>query len=516
MTLREKLAQLEKRAANKLAEIKDDTAADAARAIEKEHEELLADIAEVRKQIADADAEEAAASRAASKNEPTVDVDAAVRKAQDAERKRASEIRKLAKEAGEIELGDTHIDEGRSVAEFRSALLDAMMKREAPSTDNRSPAHVGEEHHEKRAAIMSEALLHRVDPRRDLTDGAREYRGFTLMDMARESLELRGERTRGLSRDEIAARALAQRSGYHSTSDFPIILGNVVNTSLRAGYEQAPQTFRPLVREVSAADFKPINRAQLGGNGGFQKVNEAGEYKRGSLIESKESYGIATFGEVVAITRRVIINDDMNAFGRIPQILGQQAAQLESDLVWYQILANPAMGDGTALFHANHKNLPSAAAFGVAALGSARALMAKQVDLDGKTVLNIRPQYLIVPVALETTAEQELKSVFYADASNKVATQSMRSLEIIAEARLDNGIDNPSVGAKVNGSATAWYLSASPSQVDTVEIAYLEGNRGIFSETRNGFDVDGIEVKARLEVGAKAMDWRGLLKNAGQ
>lgn len=500
--LLQKLRLLETRAAAKLAEIKDDTAADAARAIEKDHESVLAEIAAVRAQIDSALESD--------------DTDAQPDKAVTAERKRVTEIRKLAKEAGEVDLGDEHIDGGKPVEAFRSALLDKLVKREAPGTDNRSPAHVGEEHHQKRAAIMAEALLHRVNPGAQVADGAREYRGFTLIDMAREALELRGERTRGLSRDEIAARALQQRSGYHSTADFPVILGNVVNTSLRAGYEQAPQTFRPLVREVAAADFKLINRAQLSGNGSFQKVNEAGEYKRGSLIESKESYGIATFGEIVAITRRVIINDDMSAFGRIPQILGQQAAQLESDLVWYQIISNPTMGDGTALFHANHKNLPTAAAFGVASLGSARAQMAKQVDLDGKTVLNIRPQYLIVPVALETTAEQELKSIFYADSSSKVATQSMRSLEIIAEARLDNGIDNPSVGTKVNGSAIAWYLSASPSQVDTVEMAYLEGNRGIFSETRNGFDVDGIEVKARLEVGAKAMDHRGLLKNAGQ
>lgn len=515
MTLREKLALLEKRAADKIAEIKDDTAADAARAIETDHEAILAEVAEVRSQIATAEAEEAA-SRAAPKVEQSVDVAAEVRRAQDAERKRASEIRKLAKEAGEVELGDSHIDEGRSVAEFRSALLEKLMSREAPATDNRSPARVGEEHHEKRAAAMQSALMHRANPASELADGAREYRGFSLMDMAREALEARGVKTRGMSRDEIAGHALAQRSGgMHSTSDFPIILGNVVNTTLRAGYEAAGQTFRPLVRETTVSDFKSVNRAQLGEGPAFDKVNEHGEYKRGSVAEGKESFKIATYGKVIAITRQVIINDDMNAFGRIPQLMGGAAAQLESDLVWYQILSNPTMGDNVALFHANHKNLPTAAAFGVDALGVARATMAKQVGMDGKTVLNIRPQYLVVPVGLETKAEQELKSLFYADSSNKVATASMRALEIISEARLDNGIDNKAVGSAVAGSATAWYLSASPSQIDTVELAYLEGQRGVYIETRQGFDVDGLEIKARLDVGAKTMDHRGLLKNAG-
>ncbi len=516
--LLEKLRLLETRAAAKLAEVNDDTPADAARAIEKDHEAILAEIAEVRSQIADAEAEEAATSRAAPKAEQTVDVAAEVRRAQDAERKRASEIRKLAKEAGEVELGDEHIDEGRSVSEFRSALLEKLMKREAPATDNRSPARVGEEHHEKRAAAMQSALMHRANPASELADGAREYRGFSLMDMAREALEARGVKTRGMSRDEIAGHALAQRSGgMHSTSDFPIILGNVVNTTLRAGYEAAGQTFRPLVRETTVSDFKSVNRAQLGEGPAFDKVNEHGEYKRGSVAEGKESFKIATYGKVIAITRQVIINDDMNAFGRIPQLMGGAAAQLESDLVWAQILGNPTMGDNVALFHANHNNLPTAAAFGVTALGVARAQMAKQTGLDGKTVLNIRPQFLIVPVALETKAEQELKSLFYADTSDKVATSSMRSLEIIAEARLDNGIKKgAATAADIAGSALSWYLAASPSQIDTVELAYLEGNRGVYIETRQGFDVDGLEVKARLDVGAKTMDHRGLLKNAGQ
>lgn len=516
--LLEQLAALEKRAADKLAEIKDDTAADQIRKIEGEHEAILTEIADVKRKIEAKKAEEAARAKHGDEapKETSIDVAAAVRKAQDEERKRVAEIRKLGKEAGEEALADTAIENGDTVESFRSALLEALMKREAPATDNRVRAKVGEEHHEKRAALMQEALLHRADPTKPLSEGAREYRGFTLLDMAREALEARGERVRGMAREEIAARALAQRSGgYGSTSDFPIILGNVVNTRLRDAYEAAGQTFRPIVREVTVSDFKEVARAQLGEGPAFDKVNEHGEYKRGSVGEGKESYKIATYGKIIALTRQVIVNDDMNAFGRIPQLMGGAAAQLESDLVWYQILSNPTMADGVDLFHATHKNLPSNAAFAVSALGVARATMAKQVGLDGKTVLNIRPQFLIVPVALETKAEQELKTVFYPDASDKAATASMRNLQIIAEARLDNGIDNPAVGAKVNGSDKAWYLAASPSQIDTVEIAYLEGNRGVYTETRFGFDVDGVEVKARLDVGAKVIDHRGLLKNAG-
>ncbi len=51
--------------------------------------------------------------------------------------------------------------------------------------------------------------------------------------------------------------------------------------------------------------------------------------------------------------------------------------------------------------------------------------------------------------------------------------------------------------------------------MDTVEYAYLEGNEGVFTETRQGFHVDGVEIKCRHVFGAKAIDWRGLFRNDG-
>ena len=51
--------------------------------------------------------------------------------------------------------------------------------------------------------------------------------------------------------------------------------------------------------------------------------------------------------------------------------------------------------------------------------------------------------------------------------------------------------------------------------MDTIEYAYLEGNEGVFTETKAGFEVDGLQVKCRHVFGAKAIDFRGLFKNAG-
>ena len=162
------------------------------------------------------------------------------------------------------------------------------------------------------------------------------------------------------------------------------------------------------------------------------------------------------------------------------------------------------MAGGNALFHTTHKNLAgTGAALDVASVGAARAAMALQTGLDKKTVLNIRPALLIVPAALELKAEQLVAQNLVPADSAKVVPQSIRTLSPISEPRLDAA------------SATSWYLAASPNQIDTIEYAYLEGQQGAYIETRNGFDVDGVEIKCRLDFGAKAIDWRGLYKNPG-
>ncbi|WP_336801799.1 prohead protease/major capsid protein fusion protein [Kaistia sp. MMO-174] len=450
---------------------------------------------------------------------PSADVDAQIRRAVEdaarAERTRIDTIRTLAAKVGRPDFADAHVRTDTTVEAFRVLLIDEIADQQErggnPTSHARVEAQADEM--EKRGAAIESALLHRSDPRTfELSAAGRDFRGYTLLEIGRECLERAGVRTRGLSKLEVAQRALELRSGgMMSTSDFPGILANVATKTLRAAYEAAPQTFRPLVRETSVSDFKQVSRTQLGDAPGFEKVNEHGEFKRGSIGEGVEKYAVETYGRIVAITRQVIVNDDLEAFSRLPRQFGVQAANLESDLVWAQILGAYAMGDGKALFHADHGNLAGTnAAITVDSIGVGRLGMSKQTGIDGTTLLNIDPQYLVVPKSLQTKAEQFVGQIWAAKTADQVP-ESLRSLTIIAEPRLDVGI--PKLG--IAGSATAWYLAAAISQIDLVELAYLEGQRGVFTETRQGFDVDGVEIKVRLDVGAKAIDWRGFFKNAG-
>lgn len=363
---------------------------------------------------------------------------------------------------------------------------------------------------ETRRQAMGDALRLRANPairlEAERAEAARQYRGMSLIDMARDAIEQSGGNARGLSKREIAVMALnldrdmQVRGGMQSTSDFPEILANTIGRTLRTAYEQQPRTFLPFCRPSTAPDFKQIARTQLSESSAMQKVNEGGEYKLLTFGDTAEKYSLAKYGGIVAITWETLINDDLSAFDRVPLALAAEAAAIEGDIVYGILLSNPNMADGTALFAAGHNNLAGAGtAISEASLSAGRAAMLKQTGPKGR-VLNIRPSYLIVGPDKEYEANKYTSANFVAAKAVDINPAYNTSLEVIVEARI---------------TGNTWHLSAAPGMVDTIEYAYLEGEEGLFTETRRGFEVDGLQIKARHVFAAKAIDWRGLYKNPG-
>lgn len=414
---------------------------------------------------------------------------------------------------------DKMITEGIALVDAQTRVFSELAKRDKPGAGARPGAGVG------RVEITGEdpfvhvrggienALLHRVRPKNgadkngfELTDEGRAYRGMTLLRIAEVYLQQLGARTTSMSKMQIASLALGldtRAPGMHTTSDFANLLADVANKTLRQAYGEAPQTWKPLARQTSLPDFKPVKRLQIGEAPQLLEVGEHGEFTFGTVGEGKEQFQLATYGRRFAITRRSLVNDDTDAFSRIPTLFGRSARNLESDLVWAQITSNPTMGDALALFHTTHANLSGTSdAIAVAPIGAGRAAMRVQKGVDGVTLLNLNPKYLIVPAAKETIADQFVSTNLLASQSTNVNPFAGR-LEVISEARLDAA------------SAVSWYLAASPDQIDIIEYAYLEGEEGPIVESRVGWEVDGLEIKCREDFAAKVIDYRGLFKNPG-
>ena len=347
-----------------------------------------------------------------------------------------------------------------------------------------------------RNALQIRAGLEKDDPKN-------EFRGFTLMEAARACLAQAGVSSMPGSKMALVAMAIT-----HSTSDFPYLLQDTAEKAMLKGYGEADETFQAWTSVGRLTDFKAASRVGMSEFSDLEEVKEGAEFKHGTVGERREQIQLATYGKLFSISRQAIINDDLGAFSDIPRKMGRAAPRKVGDLVYAVLTGNPNMADGTALFHANHSNLAgSAAALSLSTVGAGRTAMGRQTDSSGAAnALNIRPRYLIVPITLEDAAGILLNSEYDPDTANKLQRYNPArgwNLTLVSDARLDAS------------STTAFYMAADQNVFDTVEVAYLDGNPNPYLEQQNGWTVDGVEFKVRLDAAVKALDWRTMYKNAG-
>jgi hypothetical protein len=404
-----------------------------------------------------------------------------------------------------------------TLEQAQAAVLNELAVRDAASGGHHNTQiRTVTDEHETRMRGIEEALTNRVDSKAALTDNGRQYRGMSMLEIGRDFLSRSGQDVRGLDRMSLATRMLTFRSaGMLGTSDFTNLLANIANKRLRQAYQENNPSYAMWARRATnAPDFKAMSVVQLGGAPDLLKVNEHGEVKYGSMSDGAETYSVLTYARKVAFTRQSIVNDDMRGFDRLVGAFGGASRRLENRIVYAQLTANAAMADTGNLFNATavataggHANLLSGAgsALQFSSLVTGRTQMRVQKGFQSEE-LNIAPAYLLVPAALEQTAYQLTSNVYTPAVQtniNEFRQGGRTALTPVVEPILDAN------------SATAWYLAADSSQVDTVEYCYLDGAEGPVIESEVNLDVDGVAYRCRLDFAAKAIDFRGLIKSAG-
>lgn len=423
-----------------------------------------------------------------------------------AERQRAATIRNEVRRAHLPDtFGETLVDEGISVDAARTRIIDQIASA-APVITNYSPATIPVAQFQARAEAMALAIANRANPRNQLNDDARGFAGRRLIVLARDWMDATGVSTRNMTDPQVAQAVFRyrqpQNAGQHTTADFAGVLANTVSRTLRRGYELAPRTFPAFCRQTSVPDFREVSRIALSDISAMQQVAEGGEYQYATVGDSQEKYAVGKFGQIISLTWETIINDDLSAFDRIPQAMGQEAAQVEGDVVYAVLLSNPLMADGVPLFHASHGNLAAAGApINIDSLQAGRTAMRTQRAPKGRFT-SATPATLVVGPLREQQANQFTSANYVATLSGDINPDYNRALSPQVEPRI---LDY------------SFFLAADPNAqpIDTIEYAYLAGYEGLQTEERQGFEVDGIDIKARLVFGAKAIDHRALYKNPG-
>jgi len=439
---------------------------------------------------------------------PKVDLDKIRAEAKGEELTRIREIDALGKRFDNVKLAESLIVEEKTIDEAYRAFVDFLDKQREDDFSHYKPATVTEDAQDKFRAAATDSLLMRGDVEKieKPAAGSADLIGFSLRELARESLRVAGLPTGG-NVMEMVGRAL-------STGDLPYILANVANKALFSGWDTASETWRTWVATDQVSDFKTHSMPRASEISDLEEIPESGEYRYGKITEAQEQYSIAKYGKLFAITRETIINDDLGALTRIPAMHGEAANRKVADVVYAVLTANAAMGDGTALFHADHGNFVdngSGAPPGQATIAEMIRAMKVQKDLQGLRRLNIQPKFVIMPVALEGAAEVFFQTIQFAD-SDTIATDSSlaatrKNIYVgnyftrVYEPRLDDD------------DAAAWYGAGPKGK--TVVAFFLNGVQTPYLEQRQGWSVDGTEYKVRIECGAKAVDWKALYFNDG-
>jgi phage major head subunit gpT-like protein/phage head maturation protease len=411
-----------------------------------------------------------------------------------------NEIRVIAQIAGLQ--ADDMIARNLSLDQARAEAFETMKRRSGPPIRTAQPISLAAGYDDPMflRSAMADAVYTRINPTHKPGDAARPFIGRSMVRLAEEVLRLRGIEIIGLADGAIVDRAL------HSTSDFPLLLGDVANKVLQEQMAAAPAAIKQVCRQTTIPDFRNRYSIQLGQAPTLMKVGENGEFKSGTIAEGRESYKLDTYGRIFGVNRQAIVNDNLSAFSDIGRLFASAAAQFEAQFLVDLITSNngvgPVMSDNKKLFDAAHSNLAaSGGAISDTTLAAARLALRSQKGLDGKTPIDIAAKFLVVPAALESTAEKYLASIYPAQAAN--VNPFAGKLTLIVDPRLD---------AK---SATRWYVAADPVLFPSIEYAYLAGNEGVQVETRAGFEVDGVQIRARLDFGAGALDFRGVYANPG-
>lgn len=296
-----------------------------------------------------------------------------------------------------------------------------------------------------------------------------------------------------------------------STASLPGILSNVANKMLLDGYSYIEDAWRKICKIASVNDFKEHSRYRMTGSFKFEQVGPDGELKHGKIDEQKYGQKADTHGIMFALTRQMIINDDLAAFTDVPRQIGMGAAEAIADAVWALLLSNPS-----SFFSAAHKNYKDGADTALCgdSLTDAEVVFGEQTKPNGKP-LGIQPSIILVPTALRVPADLLMKSPMLNETTtaNKGKPSSnphIGKFDVVSSSYLSNS-------SFTGYSSKAWYLFADPNRLPALEVAFLNGiDQPIVEKTDADFNTLGIQFRGFIDFGVREQDYRGAVKFKGE
>ncbi len=330
---------------------------------------------------------------------------------------------------------------------------------------------------------------------------ANGYSGRTFRDT-------RGVLEAAFARDRFGD-GVVRADGGASNIDIGGILSNLTNKFLLEGFNAVEKTWRTIAAVSPVTDFKAITRFRLIGKDQYEKVAPGGELKHGTLGEMKYQNQADTYGLLLGIDRRDLINDDLGAITTVPKKLGRGAGLKINDVFWATFLGHPTF------FSAANENLLIGAdgALTIDGLTKAETIFNEQVDPDGNP-LGTMPSILLVPPSLSALGSQLFKSTELRDTTPGTKFPVSNPHQGKFRVEVSRYLSNPHFSGS---SRKAWYLLADPADLPVVEIVFLNGQESPTIESAQAdFNTLGVMMRGYHDFGVGMQEPRAGLKVKGE
>jgi hypothetical protein len=424
-----------------------------------------------------------------------------------AERQRTAEITTLCRDFGVDPA--TYISEGKTIEETRAAVLEHLRKTSGPV----GVSVTAFESDKFRAAVIDGLAMRAGVPIAKPADGAMDFRGMSLRDLAIECLSREGKSTQVLLRmnkDDLYSEL--QRAFFSPSASFPAIMDAAIDKAIVHSYQSVPTTFQAFTSKGSVSDFKPTadRRYLIGGAGDFLLVPENGELKHdlpgSSLLPQRQ---IRTYGRQFSMTRQAFINDDIGFLTEVPGLYAAKAKQTIDRQVYNILFNNPVIFDGAALFTAGapHANLTAAAAAPSQQTVQNIILLAqRQTDPFGDAIY-MTPKFLVMGVGYEFTMATLFGSAQLTGSPNNDINPLYNYPLTVIQSPILNGL--------AGANACPWFMVADPMSAKGIQVDYLNGNETPFVRRMEAPGQLGFTWDIFLDWGVSVVDFRGLYRNNG-
>lgn len=328
-----------------------------------------------------------------------------------------------------------------------------------------------------------------------------------------------------------------------STSDFPLLFGDILDRQLLAGYNSLPVSWSSWAKAGRVRDFRTVKRFAVdGGEARLSPVAELTEYPARAINEADFEYKVGKYGARFPLSWEAYVNDDLDGLRDLPNKLARSARRTEE--YFATDLFAVAGGPDTTFFSTANTNIVNDGinknqVLNVAGLEAAFRTLAAQRDSDGNPIY-IEGVTLVVPPALEVTANniKNAISIWTATGSDGVNTQPGRDNQLQVSNWLANRLTvvvNPWLPIISNSGTlgnTSWYIFANPNTGrPAMELGKLIGHETpeLFMKTANAvrvgggpvgpeegdFDTDSVDWKVRHVLGGTLMDPKSAVASTG-